>query len=337
MADDSGQGLLDGVENKVAAASDDYRATLPPDARTEYDIKIGIAKGTYGFTKSLVSGLIDLTTFTAKLVTGDYETQKKVGEAAWGVTKFVARAFYYDYIASPEEKKQFEQEINDKANAMYQSAKSALSKEWEHAKKEGKEAELISKWATRGVLEVASIFVGAAEVKAAAKAAEAEKLSETAKVVKATVEACETTDVSKVAAQTKKAVDAVPDAAKSLKAVPEAKGPAVASEAANLRRAETTPSPSDLLSDGRSMPPGTKKVVYDDGEAVYFTDEKGRTIRAEGEIDPPDEYEKLGPPKAKPEGFIDGVDHRGHLVPERAAANQEAVNVPENIIPEHWN
>jgi DNA/RNA endonuclease G (NUC1) len=34
-------------------------------------------------------------------------------------------------------------------------------------------------------------------------------------------------------------------------------------------------------------------------------------------------------------GFVSGRDDRGHLIPERSAANQDSVNVPENVIPEH--
>jgi len=33
--------------------------------------------------------------------------------------------------------------------------------------------------------------------------------------------------------------------------------------------------------------------------------------------------------------FVSGRDDRGHLIPERSAAQQDAVNVPENVISEH--
>jgi hypothetical protein len=208
MPDNEEPGLLDGIENKVAALSDDHRATLPREMRTDYDVKIGIAKGAYGFTKSLVSGLIDLTTFATKLMGGDQETYKKVGEAAWGVTKFVAKNFYYEKLASAEEKQKYEQEINDKANAIYQNVKSAVVKAWDEAKAQGKEAELISKWSTRGILEVAALFVGAGEVKAAAKASEAAKLSEAAKVLEAAEVGCDVEKGAEAAKASRSAAEA---------------------------------------------------------------------------------------------------------------------------------
>jgi RHS repeat-associated protein len=74
-----------------------------------------------------------------------------------------------------------------------------------------------------------------------------------------------------------------------------------------------------------------------DGKVVarYYLDEQGRTVQAEGLLDPPDSYKKKGVSGIKPQGFEDGQDHRGHLIPERSAANQDSVNVPENVIAEH--
>jgi hypothetical protein len=84
------------------------------------------------------------------------------------------------------------------------------------------------------------------------------------------------------------------------------------------------------------MPPGTKKVTYGNPvTATYYVDPKGRTIRAEGKLDPPDKYHKEGVGHIKPEGFKSGRDHRGHLIPERGASDAGAVNVKENVIAEH--
>ena len=74
-----------------------------------------------------------------------------------------------------------------------------------------------------------------------------------------------------------------------------------------------------------------------DGQVVarYYVDSKGRTIRAEGMLDPPASYKKEGVSHIRPDGFESGRDHRGHLVPERSVPHQEAVNVRENVIAEH--
>ena len=84
---------------------------------------------------------------------------------------------------------------------------------------------------------------------------------------------------------------------------------------------------------------GSVKVCQktEDGKVVarYYVDEHGRTVRAEGLLDPPASYKKEGVGHVTPEGYESGRDHRGHLIPERSAASQPAVNVPENVIAEH--
>lgn len=83
------------------------------------------------------------------------------------------------------------------------------------------------------------------------------------------------------------------------------------------------------------MPEGTTKRTYSNGGAVYYVDSSGRTLRAEGLIDPPSVYVKEGAPRTPPAGYESGRDHRGHLIPERGAPIQDIVNLPENVIAEH--
>jgi RHS repeat-associated protein len=91
-----------------------------------------------------------------------------------------------------------------------------------------------------------------------------------------------------------------------------------------------------FLSDDTPMPEGTRRIEYGNGEAVYYIDPKGRIIRAEGVLNPPETYDKQGVSSSiKPEDFISGVDHRGHLIPERGVENASYVNVKENVIAEH--
>lgn len=93
-----------------------------------------------------------------------------------------------------------------------------------------------------------------------------------------------------------------------------------------------------FLSDGTPMPKGTQRIEYDNGAAVYYIDPKGRPIRAEGELDPPPTYKKQRLKSSiKPAGLQKGIDHRGHLIPERGVANARIVNIKENIVPELGN
>jgi len=58
-------------------------------------------------------------------------------------------------------------------------------------------------------------------------------------------------------------------------------------------------------------------------------------VRAEGELNPPSTYKKKGVDHVDPDGFVPNQDHRGHLIPERSASEQQNANVRENVIAEH--
>jgi hypothetical protein len=58
-------------------------------------------------------------------------------------------------------------EALEKLKQMALSIRDQMAADWRAAKAQGKEAEIIARWSTQGVLEVASFFVGAGEVKAA--------------------------------------------------------------------------------------------------------------------------------------------------------------------------
>ncbi|MCY1016433.1 RHS repeat-associated core domain-containing protein [Pyxidicoccus sp. MSG2] len=90
-----------------------------------------------------------------------------------------------------------------------------------------------------------------------------------------------------------------------------------------------------FLSDGTPMPEGTRRIEYDNGAAVYYMDPQGRPIRVEGELNPPKNYEQKSVSHITLEGYQPGVDHRGHLIPQRGAADARNVNIAENLIPEH--
>jgi hypothetical protein len=301
-------GLLDSLEDKAAASSDEFRAELPPEMHTWYDVNVGITKGAYGFTKSLVSGLIDLGTFSAKLQRGDTEAWKKVGESAWGVTKFVGKNFYYTYLASPQERMQYNKEMNEKLIGIWQQGKKAVQEDWAKAKAEGKEAELLSKWTTRGILEIAPFLIGVGEVNAAAKAS---KLSEATKVLEAAEVACPALDAEKAAALARQAEKAA----------------ALAKEAEAAKAAEAAAKASEAV------------VEEKRGQNVarWYKDSKGRTVRVEAELRESSAGLKRSAAEVKAQKAAatagEEGDAGGHIIGHRFMGDQG----PKNLFPQEAN
>jgi hypothetical protein len=124
-------------------------------------------------------------------------------------------------------------------SALYESFK----KDWDNAKADGKKTELISKWTTEGVLNIAAFFVGAGEVRAAAGAAEAAEALKAAQLLeKGEVLASVVTKCPEVAAATEEALAAEKALAAAKAAQQEAaalaKAPAVEEAAAAAKAAE---------------------------------------------------------------------------------------------------
>jgi hypothetical protein len=142
------------------------------------DISYGMGRGTYNFTKGLAVGLVDLSIYYVKLNTFDPELYGKI----WDVTKSIGKAVYISHFGTREQRLDQDARIIDATKSMGSQVKDDLVKEWEKASKEGREAALISRWATEGVLNIASFFVGTGEVKAAAGAAKAAEALEAAEV-----------------------------------------------------------------------------------------------------------------------------------------------------------
>ncbi|WP_194829417.1 hypothetical protein [Nocardia sp. XZ_19_231] len=71
------------------------------------------------------------------------------------------------------------------------------------------------------------------------------------------------------------------------------------------------------------------------GTVDFYPDLRGDPLAAIAVLDVPAVYEKSGIGNKKPVGFIDGIDHRSHMIPESGVQNAADVNVPENSIAEH--
>jgi hypothetical protein len=170
------------VEDTVAESYDRQRAAIPEYdhlGRLKHDATVGAMKGAYSFGKSMVVGLIDVAIVANKLRTGDPATTQK----AWDITKKVAKEAYLSQFGTPQEKLDQNKRANEAIYAIGKSVADSMKKDWAEAERKGTQAELISKWATEGVLNVASFFVGAGEVNAAAKAARTGELLETGAVL----------------------------------------------------------------------------------------------------------------------------------------------------------
>ncbi len=176
------------IENSTAAQLDAAREQIPEGAaRDYYDVQVGAAKGVYNFGKGIVEGTISLANALKKVLT-DEETQKQVWEKAKSLAADSAKLQY----GTPEQKK----EVIDKAAAyasdVADKAKAEMKQSWEEAKAAGKEKELAANWATQGLLNIASLFIGAGELKAASKAGEVAEAAEAAGKAASAVKKAET-------------------------------------------------------------------------------------------------------------------------------------------------
>ncbi|WP_157117295.1 WXG100-like domain-containing protein [Nocardia vaccinii] len=110
-------------------------------------------------------------------------------------------------------------------------------------------------------------------------------------------------------------------------------------DSAVKRDSDSTESESESESefDRRLLLPDVGKRV-DLGDATYVVDENDRTKVAVARMEVPANYKKHGVSHLDhPVGWITGVDHRGHLIPEAGVKNYKDVNVSENIIAQHGN
>jgi toxin LF subunit len=196
MADDPNQpqdpSLLERAESWTAQKADRNRDTLSEDDKLKWDITVGFLKGVYGFGKSAISGLLDIAIFAAKAGCLDPPTWRKIGETIISIVKFSA---IYG-LGTPEQKLAQQVQVAMWADALFTAAKEKLTNDWNKAKKDGKENELVMEWGTRGVLEVASLFVGIGEVEGAEAASD---LSKVGNVLDKAKVACPLEDAAKVA------------------------------------------------------------------------------------------------------------------------------------------
>lgn len=191
------KGWWDKVEDSVSDSYDQQRSLIPKNdyvALAKHDVEVGIMKGVYGGVKSLVTGVIDLAKFADNILKGDPETYKTI----WHGAVWIAKETYISYFGTPEQKIEQNERCIAFAKKVYNSIAESVKKDWNEAgNTPGKRTELVSKWVSRAVFEVAALFVGAGEVKAGLKGAEL--TGEGARLIKAAEGISETTKVETLA------------------------------------------------------------------------------------------------------------------------------------------
>ncbi len=131
-------------------------ARAPLDESALRQVLQGILGGGAQFGRGFVDGIAAL-----------FQLQTYVGLADLGRTLFIAAdpAGVFRIFAP-----QMRQEAVSKIEQVLSSARDKMKEEWQAAKAQGKEAELVARWSTQGILEVATFFVGVGEVKTALNA-----------------------------------------------------------------------------------------------------------------------------------------------------------------------
>jgi hypothetical protein len=164
------------VEARLEALADNCRGQIQDQwDLTQFDVAVGISKGTYQFGKEMVVGIADLFRF-AYLLTTDGGTQAKSLELLEAWSSFS----YKLYFGTPKQKSEALNAVKQLGEMLIEQISQSIQNDWEKAVAEGKQAELTAKWLTLGVLEVGTMVLAVAKgIKAAEAAAEAARVSAT--------------------------------------------------------------------------------------------------------------------------------------------------------------
>lgn len=175
------------IEAPLEALSEEHRKTIDDKwDLTLFDIGVGATQGVYQFTKGTVVGIADLFKLAYSLAT-DSQTQ----DQALGLIKDWTVFSFKVYFGSAEQRLDAAKTAQSFAQSLFDSIRDSLRADWEKAEKEGKETELVAKWVTLGVLEVATAVLAATKGAKAARAAQrsAESVEIASKPLEAVVKA----------------------------------------------------------------------------------------------------------------------------------------------------
>jgi hypothetical protein len=164
------------VEARLESLADNCRGHIQDQwDLTQFDIAVGITKGTYQFGKEMVVGIADLFRLAYLLAT-DSGTQAKSLELLGQWSSFS----YKLYFGTAKQKSEALNAVKQLGEMLIEQISQSIQSDWEKAVAEGKQTELAAKWLTLGVLEVGTLVLAAAKgIKAAQAAAEAARVSAT--------------------------------------------------------------------------------------------------------------------------------------------------------------
>jgi RHS repeat-associated protein len=159
MADEPEQGwyernIEDPVGNRINKALDEERARISEHdylGRLQHDVKVGMAKGAYYTGKGIVEGVVGLAQLSAYVQNHPVEALEKAAHGAVGLAR---DAYYLSPFSTPEQKEELGRRALEFARPIYEALKKQLADEWDKARQQGKEAEMLSKWLTRLALEL---------------------------------------------------------------------------------------------------------------------------------------------------------------------------------------
>jgi hypothetical protein len=132
--------------------------------RTKFDIEVGINKGIYNFGKGLVMSVWEIAKLGYRLrFDSEFQTtvSKTLGE--WTIKYFKLQ------FGSPAQQAEVIHELTELGNALLEALAKKVVADWEQATTQGKRDELIAKWVTLGLLEIATFALAATKARKATR------------------------------------------------------------------------------------------------------------------------------------------------------------------------
>jgi hypothetical protein len=171
--EDVASSVTEKVENFGAWVATQLRPTDPIE-QTQFDIGVGVGKGTYGFAKDLIAGTWGLLRSVGHLLDGNPETWKNTHEAVKDIAQFVVQAQGYAAMleyGSPEDQEWAREQMAKEPHPVLDAMAQHFETQWDDAVKNGTQVQLASEWLTRSLLELAAIVIPFTKAKLVAEAA----------------------------------------------------------------------------------------------------------------------------------------------------------------------
>ncbi len=164
------------VEAPLEALAEEHRKTIDDKwDLTQFDLGVGATKGAYQFAKGTVVGIADLFKLAYSLAS-EADARERALELMKAWTIFTLKL----YFGTDQQKQEAAKTARDFAQSLFDSVRDSMQADWDKAVQAGKETELVAKWVTLGVLEIATAVLAVTKGARAARAAE--RMAETAEI-----------------------------------------------------------------------------------------------------------------------------------------------------------